>query len=107
MSSGPIGAFIADISETQEGRGAFPAHPVERTPQAKTSSIHENCFFIEWSIAFHLQKLKGNWGESLTGKKMEEVAPSANSDFFGKPFLASGTPANPMSEPEGRVLDLQ
>ncbi len=39
-------------------------------------------------------------------------SPSANSDFFGEPFLASGTPANPMSEPscgrqEERVLDLQ
>jgi len=40
-------------------------------------------------------------------EKVEKGAPSANSDFFGKPFLASGTPANPMSEPEGRVLDLQ
>jgi len=41
------------------------------------------------------------------GEKVEKRAPSVNSDFFGKPFLASGTPANPMSEPEGRVLDLQ
>jgi hypothetical protein len=42
-----------------------------------------------------------------SGGKVEKGAPSANSDFFGKPFLASGAPANPMSEPEGRVLDLQ
>jgi hypothetical protein len=40
-------------------------------------------------------------------KVLKNVALSANSDFFGNTSWRSETAANSMSEPEGRVLNLQ
>ena len=40
-------------------------------------------------------------------KKLKKVALSVNSDFFGNTSWRSEMAANSMSEPEGRVLNLQ
>jgi hypothetical protein len=50
---------------------------------------------------------EGDMNITQFAEKLKKVALSANSDFFGNTSWPSETAANSMSEPEGRVLNLQ